>query len=158
LRSGCGAWIWIVDNGDMAADPIDVLDRALEQIRTLIAQVHSDQTSRPTPCKSWDVAALLDHVLADLPRFIDSARGGQPDYSLSSPSVAPNWASEFATRSDELVHAWRDARDPSMLEAGQMPTNELIDGGIVLAGGVLLVVPGDGRARLGSRHRAWSDA
>ncbi|MDP9335347.1 MAG: FxsA family protein [Actinomycetota bacterium] len=28
------------------------------------------------------------------------------------------------------------------LDAGQMPTNELIDGGLVLAGGLLLIVPG----------------
>ena len=28
------------------------------------------------------------------------------------------------------------------LEAGHMPTNELIDGGLVLAGGVLLIAPG----------------
>jgi UPF0716 protein FxsA len=28
------------------------------------------------------------------------------------------------------------------LEAGRMPTNELIDGGLVLAGGVLLIAPG----------------
>ena len=28
------------------------------------------------------------------------------------------------------------------LEAGQMPTNELIDGGLVLAGGVMLIAPG----------------
>ena len=34
------------------------------------------------------------------------------------------------------------ARIRRQLEAGRMPTNELIDGGLVLAGGVLLIVPG----------------
>jgi UPF0716 protein FxsA len=28
------------------------------------------------------------------------------------------------------------------LESGQMPTNELIDGGLVLAGGIMLIAPG----------------
>jgi UPF0716 protein FxsA len=28
------------------------------------------------------------------------------------------------------------------LQAGQMPTNELIDGGLVLAGGIMLIAPG----------------
>jgi UPF0716 protein FxsA len=28
------------------------------------------------------------------------------------------------------------------LDAGQMPTNELIDGGLILAGGILLITPG----------------
>jgi UPF0716 protein FxsA len=34
------------------------------------------------------------------------------------------------------------ARIRQQLDAGHVPTNELIDGGIVLTGGVLLVVPG----------------
>jgi UPF0716 protein FxsA len=34
------------------------------------------------------------------------------------------------------------ARIRQQLAAGRMPTNELIDGGLVLTGGVLLVVPG----------------
>lgn len=35
------------------------------------------------------------------------------------------------------------------LEAGRMPTNELIDGGLVLAGGVLLIAPGFVTAAIG---------
>jgi UPF0716 protein FxsA len=34
------------------------------------------------------------------------------------------------------------SRIRQQLQAGRMPTNELIDGGLVLTGGVLLVVPG----------------
>jgi uncharacterized protein (TIGR03086 family) len=105
----------------MTTDPVDVLARALEQMRALIAQVRPDQTSLPTPCKSWNVRALLDHVVADMPRFIDAAHGGQPDYSSAMPSAAPNWAPEFARQSDELVTAWRDARDPAKMAAGEAP-------------------------------------
>ncbi|HEY2043107.1 MAG TPA: TIGR03086 family metal-binding protein [Jatrophihabitans sp.] len=105
----------------MTTDPVNVLALALEQMGVLITQVRPDQAALPTPCQSWDVAALLDHVLADLPHFIDSARGGQPDYTAASASVAPNWAPEFATRSRELLRAWRDARDPATLEPGQEP-------------------------------------
>jgi uncharacterized protein (TIGR03086 family) len=111
----------VVHNGAMTTDPVDVLSRALEQIGALITGVGPDQVSLPTPCQSWDVAALLDHVLADMPRFIDSARGGKPDYSSASPSVGPHWAPEFANRSDELLQTWRDARDPARLETGHAP-------------------------------------
>lgn len=34
------------------------------------------------------------------------------------------------------------SRIRQQLDAGRMPTNELIDGGLVLAGGVLLIAPG----------------
>jgi len=105
----------------MTTDPVDVLARALEQMRALITQVRPDQTSLPTPCKSWNVRALLDHVVADMPRFIDAAHGGQPDYSSAMPSVAPNWAAEFARQSDELLMVWRDARDLAKLKAGEGP-------------------------------------
>ncbi|MGH8888195.1 MAG: TIGR03086 family metal-binding protein [Acidothermaceae bacterium] len=105
----------------MATDPVDALARALEQMHALMSQVQPDQTSLPTPCASWDVGKLLDHILADMPHFIDSAHGGQPDYASPSPSVAPNWAPEFARRAAELVAAWRDARDPAKLDAGQAP-------------------------------------
>jgi uncharacterized protein (TIGR03086 family) len=105
----------------METDPVDVLARALDQMQTLISKVQRSQTSLPTPCKSWDVAALLDHVVADLPRFIESAQGGQPDYSATRPSVAPHWAPEFAKQSDELVATWRDALDPTKSDGGQLP-------------------------------------
>jgi UPF0716 protein FxsA len=41
------------------------------------------------------------------------------------------------------------ARIRTQLEAGRMPTNELIDGALVLTGGVLLIVPGFVTAVLG---------
>ena len=111
----------VIHTGAMTTDPVDVLARALQQVGALITQVRPDQASLPTPCQSWDVTALLDHILADMPRFVESARGGRPDYSSTSPSVAPNWAPEFTARSDELVRAWRDARDPARLDASEAP-------------------------------------
>jgi UPF0716 protein FxsA len=41
------------------------------------------------------------------------------------------------------------ARIRQQLDAGRMPTNELIDGGLVLAGGVLLIAPGFVTAAVG---------
>lgn len=102
-------------------DPVELLARALRQTAGLIDDVEPAQASLPTPCRSWDVAALLDHVLADLPAFIEAARGNRPDFSAKPLSVAPNWASEFGTRSDTLLRAWRDARDPAKLAPGQEP-------------------------------------
>ena len=37
---------------------------------------------------------------------------------------------------------WVMTRMREQLDAGRMPTNELIDGGLVLAGGILLLAPG----------------
>ena len=56
-------------------------------------------------CGSWDVATPLEHVVADVPHFLGSARGNQPDYTSASPSVARHWASEFTTNSGSELAA-----------------------------------------------------
>ncbi|MFQ6397729.1 TIGR03086 family metal-binding protein [Nocardia sp. KC 131] len=43
------------------------LRRALESTRAVLAKVQRDQLGLPTPCASWDVAALINH-------FVGSAR------------------------------------------------------------------------------------
>ena len=105
----------------MTSDPVDLLARALGQTGALIAEVRPDHTSLPTPCESWDVATLLDHILGDLPAFIVAARGGQPDYTAGPASVSPDWAAAFTQRSKELLQVWRDARDPDKLTGGEAP-------------------------------------
>lgn len=105
---------------EMTRDPVGVLARALEQTAALIGEVRPEQTSLPTPCRSWDVADLLDHVVADLPAFVEAAQGGRPRYSARPPSAGPHWAAEFRQRSKELLQVWRDARDPDKL-GGQTP-------------------------------------
>jgi TIGR03086 family protein len=105
----------------MTTDPVEVLARALDQLAELIDDVDPGQASKPTPCRSWDLGRLLDHVLADLPPFIEAARGERPDYSAAVPSVAPEWSRTFRRRSIQLLREWSDARDPARLASGQEP-------------------------------------
>jgi uncharacterized protein (TIGR03086 family) len=105
----------------MRSDPVDLLARALGQTQALIAEVRPHHTALPTPCRSWDVATLLDHMLGDLPAFVVAAEGGQPDYAAAPASVSPDWAAAFKQRSEELLQVWRDARDPDKLADGEGP-------------------------------------
>ncbi len=52
-------------------------ERAVAAARSVIATVSPDQHDLPTPCLSWDVAALIDH-LVDAPRFFAAGMHGQP--------------------------------------------------------------------------------
>ena len=37
-------------------DSVVILSRALDQAGDVLAAVHEDQLSQPTPCRDWDVA------------------------------------------------------------------------------------------------------
>ncbi len=49
--------------------------RALEETRRRVAAIGPDDWSRPTPCADWDVAALLNHIVAGNWWAAELARG-----------------------------------------------------------------------------------
>ena len=89
-------------------DSIASLSRALDQTGDVLAAIHREQLSDPTPCPDWDMAHLIGHVLADAPRFTESVRGGDPDWSAPPVPVSAttDWAAQFRSDADDLIHAW----------------------------------------------------
>jgi uncharacterized protein (TIGR03086 family) len=59
--------------------------QAAETTRAVLANVQADQMQAATPCASWDVAALINHVV-DAQGFFAAGMTGQP------PSESQNWA------------------------------------------------------------------
>jgi uncharacterized protein (TIGR03086 family) len=98
-------------------DTIGVLARALDQTGDLLDHVRPDVLGRPTPCREWDVSALVDHVVNDPHQFLLMMRGTQPDWSAPTPHVTEAWASTFRAAADDLVGAWRDLDDDPPLPA-----------------------------------------
>ncbi|MBB5866803.1 uncharacterized protein (TIGR03086 family) [Allocatelliglobosispora scoriae] len=95
----------------ITSDPIDLLARSLDQVAGLLAAVRTDQESLPTPCRSWTVAQLGDHLIADLDRFLVTAQGGRPDWSADAPEVLTDRAAAFRDGAADLLAAWRQAGD-----------------------------------------------
>ncbi|TMB92413.1 MAG: hypothetical protein E6J45_02645 [Chloroflexi bacterium] len=58
------------------AEPLDLLVRALDQAHTLIVAIRPDQVDLPTPCRSWNISQLTNHVILDTTLFTEMARGG----------------------------------------------------------------------------------
>ncbi|HEY3014913.1 MAG TPA: TIGR03086 family metal-binding protein [Nocardioides sp.] len=96
--------------------PIVVLSRALDQTGDVLADIHPDQLSAPTPCRDWDVARLAAHLVGDARRFLQAARGEKPDWG-NDPSVAGNGATEFRTAADDLIHSWHERGDTDLGQA-----------------------------------------
>ncbi len=99
-------------------DAVIVLSRALDQAGDVLAAVHEDQLALPTPCGDWDVARLIGHLVDAPVRFLQMARGVQPDWSAGPRPVTGGWAADFRSHADDLIHHWHQAGDSA--DAGQV--------------------------------------
>jgi uncharacterized protein (TIGR03086 family) len=92
-------------------DPRPTLARALDQAGMVIAHVTPDQVGHPTPCDSWDVNALANHLMNGLDRFRATVMGETVDWSTPRPEVEGEWATAFHDRADALMEAWAAVPD-----------------------------------------------
>lgn len=102
-----------------------VLSRALDQAGDVLTAVHHDQLSLPTPCNDWDVAQLIAHLVAVPQKFLESAQGGQPDWSTEPARIDSEWAAAFRTAADDLIHAWHQQGDSADARTVDWQTAEL---------------------------------
>ena len=92
-----------------ADDPTRLLTRALDQVGEVLDHLGADDLGKPTPCRDWDVADLVAHLMADPVNFLAMVRGDEPDWAAPPPRVEHSWGAEFKARADELAGAWRAA-------------------------------------------------
>ena len=92
-------------------ESVTVLSRALDQAGDVLAAVHADQLTQPTPCGDWDVAQLIGHLVNAPVQFLQMARGAQPDWSAEPRPATSNWAADFRSNADDLIHHWHQAGD-----------------------------------------------
>lgn len=96
----------------MDNEPLALLERALHQVGEVLSDVRDDQQDLPSPCRSWTVAQLGDHVIFDLGQFTVTAGGGSPDWSASAtPVPARERPAAFRAGADDLLSTWRRAGD-----------------------------------------------
>jgi len=108
----------------IAADPIVQLSQVLDLAGSLIQGIRPEQAGLPTPCQSWDVQALAEHLVNDTSQFTTAARGGRPDWDAPAAHVDNDWASAFHSGAAELLAAWQQAGDVSQeidLPIGRVP-------------------------------------
>lgn len=94
-------------------DAITLLSAALDQTGAIIVGVRDDQQHLPTPCRSWDVAALVAHVVHDLSLFTQRASGGTPDWTAPPPTIDGDYIDAYRAGASNLVQAWSAAGDLS---------------------------------------------
>ena len=90
----------------MTDDPLATLTRALDQTGALIAGVRPDQADLPTPCRSWDVRALVNHIVDETTQFALLTAGGTRK-QLAEDLIGDDWAAAYREAADALLDAWR---------------------------------------------------
>ncbi|TDE94896.1 TIGR03086 family protein [Occultella glacieicola] len=75
-------------------DPRPLLARALDQTGALIAGTEVDQSSLPTPCDEFDVAALVGH-LQGVVRRIGVVLEGRPFHEAPSHVDSTDWVGDW---------------------------------------------------------------
>ena len=89
----------------VSTEPVALLSRALEQVVTVIARVRPEQAQLPTPCRSWDLRTLVNHVVNDAQKFVVIARGGAWE-ARQDDVLGDDWLDSFRRPAAELVAAW----------------------------------------------------
>jgi uncharacterized protein (TIGR03086 family) len=115
-------------------EPLTLLSRAVDQAGEVIARVGPDQADLPTPCRSWSVRQLVDHLIYDLDQFVTMAKGGRGDWSEPTPPSGDDWMGTYRARADELMAAWGKADLSGTTEMpgmGQVPARMPVDMQIV---------------------------
>ncbi|MCA1645384.1 MAG: TIGR03086 family protein [Chloroflexi bacterium] len=91
----------------MASTPsLELLERALDQAGTVIAQVRPDQSRLPTPCTEFDLRALLNHIVFDVRMFAAGVSGGQPP-APEADLIGSDWAGAYDAARTALLDTWR---------------------------------------------------
>jgi uncharacterized protein (TIGR03086 family) len=103
---------------------LTLLDRALDQVAELITGTRRDQAELRTPCRSWTVAQLVDHLISDVGNFAAGVRGEKPDWAQPAGASERDWVDAFASARRGLDAAWSaadlDAAVPTM-SGGEAP-------------------------------------
>ena len=105
-------------------ESVVVLSRALDQAGDVLAEIHEDQFSMPTPCAEWNVGRLVAHVVNDPRVILAMAHGEDVDWSAQPEAVTTGFAAEFRSAADDLIHYWHEQGDSAAPGAADWQTAE----------------------------------
>lgn len=99
------------------------LEQAIAVAKGVLANVNDDQMSAATPCASWDVAALINHMVGGQ-GFFAAAVNGQPPTAAEGDVTEGDYRAAFDAAGAECIAAFSaDGAMDSIVKApfGDMP-------------------------------------
>lgn len=89
-------------------DPRPLFGRAIATGSDVIAAVHPDQLTDPTPCSEMDVRTMIGHLVGVLDRVGALGRGEDPFTVGDATEPDDRWSDAWAAAADRMAAAWSD--------------------------------------------------
>jgi uncharacterized protein (TIGR03086 family) len=90
-------------------DRRSVLVDAYQNAAVIVSGIHAEDLGRPTPCRRYDVARLVDHIVEAGHRAAAVGRGQTPPPGDDSPHVELSHApGQLRHAAEEAAQAWSD--------------------------------------------------
>lgn len=85
---------------------LNVLSQTFDHTTKIVAGVRADQLGNPTPCRDWEVRALLAHTIGVVMNMGRGASGGELLDSVNAVPLADDYGAQFRTEADRTLAAW----------------------------------------------------
>jgi uncharacterized protein (TIGR03086 family) len=109
----------------------EVLEQALGEVGAVLAKVSPDDMDEPTPCASWKVRDLVNHVVASPAFFAAVAETGVAPARDQGPDLTGgDYRSEFAATSERALSALN--ADGAMDQIVKLPLGDVPAGAFVM--------------------------
>ena len=103
-------------------NPADLLGKATNHVKEVVAGIQQSQLSDSTPCSEWDVHGLINHLIGGLEFAAGSMAGNPPNIQLAA-AVSSHIGEHDASN---LSQAYRDEVDRVLELASQPGTLEKV--------------------------------
>lgn len=104
-------------------DMLDALAQTFDHATKVMAGVGADQLDAPTPCREWDLRALVAHTMGVVANIGLGARGQALAGDPNSFALQADLAAQFRAEADRTLAAWtaRGLEGEVNIGAGPMP-------------------------------------
>jgi uncharacterized protein (TIGR03086 family) len=85
---------------------LDALSRTFDHGTTIVGGVTPDQLDAPTPCRDWDVRALLGHTMGVVVNIGNGAAGEELLADLNALPLETDLQAQFRREADRTLAAW----------------------------------------------------
>lgn len=111
---------------------LELLERAVSYTRTSLHTVSEGRLHNPTPCRDWDLRALLEHM-SDSLAALDEAARLQNVAVRYAPSQRPDLVSTLREQACALLGVWTSNTGAHLIRVAGNP----MDAGLLAAAGAL---------------------